>query len=438
MKPDIPNDEFTQPSGELARTLGVDATAHSGRRRLGRWLLAALLILAAVIGYLKWDAGRQVPAMRYVTQPAALGNLTVTVTATGNLQPINEVDVGSELSGIIRSVEVDYNDTVTKGQVLARLDTIKLTAQVLQSTAALAAAQAKVLQVKATIQEARAKRDRLKNLDTLSEQRAVSQLDLDVAGATLAKAEADLSAALAETDRAKAILDANTADLDKTVIRSPINGIVLVREVEPGQTVAASLQAPVLFTLAEDLAQMALHVDVDEADVGQVMAGQDATFTVDAFANRVFPAKITQVRFGSKTTGGVVTYETLLAVDNGDLLLRPGMTATAEIVVQHIENALLVPNAALRFTPPETDKLETRRGGGILMRLFPRPPRSGEKKREAAGNGKTKHRVWMLKGERPKSVPVTTGMTDGTRSQITGGEIRPGMALVVDVVSNGK
>ncbi|MFH1984465.1 MAG: efflux RND transporter periplasmic adaptor subunit [Pseudomonadota bacterium] len=422
---------------DVTRTLALESAARRRRRRW-RWFFAVLLVLIAGAGILKWEDRRQTPATQFVTLPATTGSLTVTVTATGNLQPINEVDVGSELSGIVRSVEVDYNDAVKQGQVLARLDTTKLQAQVLQSTAALAAAKAKVLQVQATIAETRAKRDRLKNLSVLSEQRAVSQLDIDVADAALARAEADKAAAIAEADRAKAILEANETDLGKAVIRSPINGVVLVRAVEPGQTVAASLQAPVLFTLAEDLSQMALHVDVDEADVGQVKAGQEATFTVDAFADRVFPAQITQVRFGSKTTGGVVTYETLLKVDNGDLLLRPGMTATAEIVVRKIENALLVPNAALRFTPPATVQGGQRRSGGILTRLFPRPQRNTEKKPATAGNGKTQLRVWTLRDGRSVPVAIFTGMTDGASTQVTGGDLQPGMPLIVDVVTQGK
>ena len=436
MTTDPAENNSIEPAAEILRTLEAHAAPSRGRR-VKRWLLTLAVVLVAAAAIVKWQAGRQTPALRFVTQPVITGNLTVTVTATGNLQPINEVDVGSELSGIVRSVDVDYNDTVTKGQVLARLDTTKLEAQVLQSKAALAAAKAKTLQVQATIRETRAKRDRLKKLASISDERAVSQLDLDAADAALAKAQADEAAAKAEADRARAILEANETDLGKAVIRSPINGVVLVRAVEPGQTVAASLQAPVLFTLAENLAQMALHVDVDEADVGQVMVGQQATFTVDAFPRRIFPARISQVRFGSKTTGGVVTYETLLTVDNSDLLLRPGMTATADIVVKQLANALLVPNAALRFTPPDTTRTPQRRSGNILSRLFPRPPRN-EPQRETNGGGKARTRVWTLRDGVPVPVMVTTGVSDGVRTQIVGGGLSSGTPLVVDTVGNGR
>ncbi|HSO19774.1 MAG TPA: efflux RND transporter periplasmic adaptor subunit, partial [Desulfosarcina sp.] len=331
---------------DISQALELNGTSGRGRR-MRKWLLWGVPLLAAAGLFLLWGGDGNGAKVQYITQPAAMGDLTVTVTATGNLEPINQVDVGSELSGIVRTVEVDYNDPVTEGQVLARLDTSKLEALVLQSKASLDAAKGKLLQVQATIRETRLKQDQLKKLGKMTDRRAVSQLDLDVANAALARALADEISAKAEVDRAKAILDANETDLSKAVIRSPINGIVLTRSVEPGQTVAASLQAPVLFTLAEDLTQMALHVDVDEADVGQVAAGQNAVFTVDAYPNRTFPARITQVRFGPKAVEGVVTYETLLNVENQDLSLRPGMTATAEIVVQKIENALLVPNAAL-------------------------------------------------------------------------------------------
>jgi HlyD family secretion protein len=363
--------------------------------------------------------------------------LTVSVTATGNLQPTNTVTVGSELSGIIKSVEVDYNDRVTVGQVLARLDTTKLQTQVLQSRAVVDAARAKVLQVGATIKEARDQLSRLKNLVKMGGSKALSKQDLDAAEAILARGLADEASAKASVNQAEAVLALNETDLAKALIKSPINGIVLTRSVEPGQTVAASLQAPVLFTLAEDLAHMELHVDVDEADVGQVMAGQKAQFTVDAYPERSFPAKITQVRFGSKTTSGVVTYETLLDVDNTDLSLRPGMTATADIVVMEVADALLVPNAALRFSPPMDLKGDQAPRGGILTKLFPRPPHRSEKPPEST-SVKKRQKVWGLRDNSPFAVSIETGVTDGTRTQVQQGDVKPGMALIVDTVSVAK
>lgn len=420
---------------DVSKTLALGAS--TGRGWFKKWVFIGLVLLAGVGLFFKWNTGRNGASVQYTTQSAVMGSLTVTVTATGNLEPINQVDVGSELSGIVRTVEADYNDSVVKDQVLARLDTSKLEAVTLQSRAALDAAKARVLQAQATIRESSVKLDRLKRLSKLSDSRAVSQLDLDVADASLARAKADESSAKAEVERAKAILDANETDLSKAVIRSPINGIVLARSVEPGQTVAASLQAPVLFTLAEDLARMELRVDVDEADVGQVHEGQKATFTVDAYPERSFPAVITQVRFGSKTVEGVVTYETLLNVDNADLSLRPGMTATADIVVREIEDTLLVPNAALRFSPPENSKAP-RQQGGILTKLFPRPSSSSNRQREDATAGKKQQKVWTLRDGQPVLIPVSIGMSDGTRTQITDGGLRPDTPLIVDAVSSRK
>lgn len=401
-----------------------------GRRWLKPFLfVAALSILFFAIGLLavQDDKGK----IRYRTRPAFTGDLTVTVSATGNLQPTNKVDVSSELSGIVKSVEVDFNDQVRVGQVLARLDTSKLSAQISQSQAALDAARARVLQAEATIKETRAALDRLREVGRLSNNRAVAKSDLETAQAALDRATADLAASRAAVSQAEATLQLNRTDLAKTEIKSPINGIVLTRSVEPGQTVAASLQAPVLFTLAENLAQMELHVDVDEADVGQVQTGQQATFTVDAYPDRNYPAEIAQIRFGAKTTNNVVTYETLLTVDNSDLSLRPGMTATAEITVTRMTDTLLVPNAALRFDPKLQER--ARSGGTVLSKLMPRPRWRPERPKEGGQNPGRMQQVWILgEGGQPVSVPVTIGLTDGTSTQILEGEIQPGLELVVD------
>ncbi len=431
-------DEHGKSDPDISEVLDLEGEGE-GRGRKRRWLIggAAILVLIAVLIIWPRFFGGNGDGIEYRTQPAARGDLTVTVTATGSLEPINQVDVGSELSGIVRTVEADYNDAVIRDQVLARLDTAKLDAQVLQSRAALDAARARVAQVSATIRETRAKLNRLETLGKLSDRRAVSPNDLEMAEAALARARADAAMAQAEVDRAEAVLTANETDLAKAVIRSPINGVVLTRSVEPGQTVAASLQAPVLFTLAEDLTEMALHVDVDEADVGKVSEGQAATFTVDAYPDRTFPASVSQVRLGPQTVEGVVTYETLLAVDNSDQALRPGMTATADIVVQRIGDALLVPNAALRYAPVTAAGPAPRRGGGILTKLFPRPRRDSDSRRDASGNGR-RQRVWTLREGRPAPVEVNIGVTDGVRTQVIDGDVTPGLELVVDAVRKGQ
>ncbi len=414
-------------------------THHASDGRRHKWkkrLVWGLVILVAVGILLKWNGSGTQEELNFRTQSAERGDLTIMVSATGNLQPTNQVEVGSELSGIIKTVEVDYNDHVKAGQILAELDTSKLQAQVLQANAALESSRARVMQAQATIKETRSALMRLQEARVLSNNRAVSTHDLDAAQASLDRAIADEASANAAVHQAQAALDAIQTDLSKTAIRSPINGIVLSRTVEPGQTVAASLQAPVLFTLAEDLTQMVLHVDVDEADVSQVREGQHAAFTVDAYPNRSFPAHITQVRFGSKNLNGVVTYETLLNVDNSDLSLRPGMTATADIVVQKIENALLLPNAALRFTPPEKSKESGRKGGGgLLGTLFRRHGGTPEKQPEETKAGKKQQHVWTVRDGQLFPITVTLGLTDGTRTEVVDGELRVGIPLVVDGTS---
>jgi HlyD family secretion protein len=291
-----------------------------GRRRLRR-VLAILGLLLFAGALLFWLLRGDEAAVRYETAEVTRGDLTVTVTATGTLEPVNQVDVGSELSGIIETVAVDFNDKVQRGQVLARLDTDRLQAQALESRAALQASQAKVTEAQATVLETRLAFERC---EKLAERKLCSAADLDTARAAHARAKAAEASARAQVAEARATLDGKETELAKAEIRSPIDGLVLLRQIEPGQTVAASLQAPVLFTLAEDLAQMELHVAVDEADVGSIAEGQTAEFTVDAWPERSFPATITQVRFAPLTVEGVVTYETVLAVDNSDLALRPG------------------------------------------------------------------------------------------------------------------
>ena len=411
----------------VADTLGVgtSARASSVTKRLLLWGGIALVLIGIGIS---WWLMRNGDGVRYETQAVRRGNLTVTVSATGNLQPTKNVDVGIEVSGTIRSVDVDYNDKVKAGQVLARLDTTKLEANRLQAQAALEAARAKVQQTQASTQEAKAQLARLKQVQALSGGKVPAQHELDTAQATLERAQADEASARAAVLQAQATLEATRTDLSKAVIRSPIDGVVLKRSVEPGQTVAASFQAPVLFTIAEDLSKMELQVDVDEADVGAVKAGQSATFTVDAYPGRTYPARIKTVYYGSQTVEGVVTYKAVLSVDNADLSLRPGMTATAVITVNEIHDALLVPNAALRFMPPAQQTMPTTSsGGGLIGRLF-RPPHF-ETKRPENTKG-PRQRVWTLKNGTLQPLDITTGSTDGAMTEVKAGALEPDMPVV--------
>lgn len=430
----MPDSSPTEKSNVVA-TLASGA-GHKRRPWLKKLLATIALLSVAAAALFWWQRATPAAAPQYKTQSVQRGDLKVTITATGTLAPVKQVQVGSELSGIVKSVEVDYNDRVKVGQILARLDTSKLATQVLQSRASLEAARGKVLQTMATVAETRRNLERLQSVLEISQGRAVSKHDLEAAQAALDRAQADQTSAEASVKQSEAVLKTIEADLAKAVIISPINGVVITRSVEPGQTVAASLQAPILFALAEDLAKMALHVDVDEADVGQVKTGQAATFTVDAYPERSYPARISQVRYGSKTVGGVVTYETLLEVDNSDLSLRPGMTATANITVKEVHDALLAPNAALRFVPPTRsngDNAKKQNGGSVLSRLFPRPQRGAPPRKEVNTRGTKKvQRVWVIQDGNLAPRPVSTGATDEISTEITGGDLQPGQELVVD------
>lgn len=414
--------------GDMAKKLGLDRQSRVVSR-LRRWLLLGGMVVAAGLAALYWNSRQATGQPRYLTQEVRRGSLTVAVSATGTLQPTNQVDVGSEISGTIKSVEVDYNDRVKRGQVLARIDTSKLEAQLKQSLAALAAARARVQQAQATVSEAKAKLGRLRQVQQVSGGKVPSQSEMETAQATFERAVADAANSRATVTQGEATLEAQRTDLAKAVIRSPVDGVVLKRAAEPGQTVAASFQTPVLFTLAEDLTQMELHVDVDEADVGKVREGQGASFTVDAYPERTFPARLSQVRFGAKTVAGVVTYETVLKVDNAGLLLRPGMTGTASIVVEQARDVLLVPNAALRFVPPQETSAPASRG--LVANLLPRPPRRSAS--PPGGNDKQPH-VWVLQQGRLQKVTLKTGMSDGSLTEVKGGALAPGRAVVVDVI----
>ncbi|MBN2312778.1 MAG: efflux RND transporter periplasmic adaptor subunit [Sedimentisphaerales bacterium] len=421
-------------NSDIAQTLGLGQHTVR-RRRLKRWLIVILIAATALILGIRGRTHKP-NSVQFKTEEVRRGDLTIIVSATGTLEPTNEVEVGSELSGIVKSVEVDYNDKVKVDQILARLDISKLQAEVTQSKAALKAAEAKVLQAKATVNETRNKLLQLQKVRELSNNKVPSQLDLDAAEAAFERAKADEASAVAAVSQAKATLDTFETDLYKADIRSPIDGVVLTRDVEPGQTVAAAFQAPVLFSLAEDLTQMELHVDVDEADIGQVREGQQAVFTVDAYPNRRFEAQIIQIRYGSQTVDGVVTYETVLKVDNSDLSLRPGMTATADITVKKVENAILVPNGALRFTPPVQEE-QVESDGNLLSKIMPHPPHQS-KQREEINTDKTQQRVWVLQDGQPVAVPISIDSTDGTSTEVVEGDINPGMAVIVDTMDTNQ
>ena len=441
MSTPIPSPAVAPPPGpdtetDLA-TLLAEPAAQAWYRRPALWAGVGLLALMAV-GLWYWQA-RQTASMApsYTTQTVARGNLTLTVTANGTLQPTRSMNIGSELSGTVLKVNVDVNDRVKKGQVLVELDTAKLRDQILRSRASLAAANAKVAQTVATVKEAKASLARLEEVARLSGGKVPSKTELDSSRAVLERAIADEASARASVNEAQAALSTDQINLSKASIRAPSDGVVLTRSVDPGNAVAASLQAVTLFTVAEDLAQLRLQVYVDEADVGSVTVGQNASFTVSAYPGRQYPARITRVAYGSTITDNVVTYLTYLDVDNNDLSLRPGMTATATITATQRKDVLLVPNSALRFAPTATGAGKPASSSSIVSSLMPRRRPTDSTRKSAAANASTAaaRQVWVLsKGGEGPAVPVavTPGISDGRMTEITGGELQVGMQVITD------
>ena len=413
----------TSDASDLAAVLA--ASGRQGKRRRWRGRLIILLVLiaaAAVAAYFYMGSGRS--EVSYDTQPAKRGDLTVLVTATGSVQPTEQVDISSELSGTVRDVNVDYNSTIKAGEVLALLDTNKLEADVKSSRAKLNSAKANVIKANADMQSASTSLERLKSLvkSNVSTQQSLDDASYKYDSAVAAKQINEAEVLASEAD-----LQLAEVNLAKAKIISPIDGVILTRSVNPGATVAASLSAPILFTIAGDLKKMELQVDVDEADVGQIAVGQKAKFTVDAYPDRTFPAEIEQIRFASEVVNNVVTYKAVLSVDNADLLLRPGMTATADVTVEAVKDTLMVPNAALRYAPAQAE----RRGRGIFS-LFG-PPRQRSNSGPALTG--TQRRVWVLRNGRPVPLVIQVGSSDGQFTQVVSGELRENDPLVTDATA---
>jgi len=323
--------------------------------------IAVLAVLGVGIGYWrKHQAAGTEGAFR--TAPVERGNIRVAISSTGTLSATSTVTVGSQISGQVTEILVDFNDRVTQGQVLARIDPKTYEAQIAQGNAQVASAQASLKQAQAT--QHNAELDYRRKAELVQRQ-LVARSDVDLARAALDQANAQVAAASAQIRQQTAATQTTRVNLDRTVIRSPVDGVVLTRSIEPGQTVAASLQAPELFTIAEDLAQMKIELAVDEADIGQVKAGQGVSFTVDAFPDRQFRGEVQQVRLAATTSNNVVTYPVVVAVDNSDGTLLPGLTVNAEIEVSRRDDVLKVANAALRFKP--TDAGTAGAGAGAAM-----------------------------------------------------------------------
>jgi HlyD family secretion protein len=400
------------------------------------------VIVLALLAVVVFSRGNGKPS--YITEPVARHALDISVTATGNLRPTNQVQVGSEVSGRIDRVLVDVNDRVGRGQVLAQINTDVIEDQIRQAQANVNSAHASVAQAGATLGVDSAQLARLQEVYRLSAGKVPSKTELEAAEANVKRDRASVAAAQASVASAQAQLSSAMTNRDRAVIRSPVSGVVLARQVEPGQTVAASFNTPTLFVLAEDLSSMQLRVNVDEADVGQVHPGQRATFTVDAYPGRSFAARIQRVDVGANatdaaasTTNTVVSYTAVLTVQNPDLALRPGMTATADIVTTEKKNVLLVPNAALRFSP---DRGASGAPGGVTGVLIPRRPRrgGGADKQATIGRG-SRQTVYLLGADnQPRAVQVVVGDSNGSQTEIVSGALKAGDAAITAKLAAGE
>jgi HlyD family secretion protein len=385
--------DHVPPPGPDADMIGRLGLNLRGRRFTRRQIALAAggVVAVIVVAWLLLGGGEK---PQYITGEITRGPLYVTVSATGTLAPRDQVDVGSEVSGRIDELYADYNDHVKKGEKLAKINTDQIMAELDQARATLAQAQATLDQDRQTM----GRYGKLRRTDAVSPQ----QYDSGVGDYGRAKAGVALAAAQVKADETL---------LTKATIFAPIDGVVLDRKVSRGQTVVAAMTTPVLYTLASDLSQMELDVDIDEADVGAVRAGQPAGFAVDAYPNKIFAATLIQIRNAPQTVQGVVTYKGILLVQNRGLLLKPGMTATATIMAEKLNDTLDVPNAALRFIAPDD----------IAKKAPPPPAQPNE------------GRVWTEDGKTLKPHDLKLGPTDGRRTQILDGDLKVGDSVVTDI-----
>jgi HlyD family secretion protein len=419
------------PSIAIEESLGLDAKGR-GKERRRKWTIWGTILLLAVAGFGTWQWFDQAPAkIVYTSEAAAPRDLTIKVSATGTLQPLTQVDVSSELSGVVRSVEVDENQQVKKGDVLAVLDKTRIQAQIEGAKASVLAAEAQVEQAETTLADTSRTLERTQQLAVKG---MAAKQALDTATADRDRAAAALSIAKANVAVAQANEKLQETDLAKSTIYAPIDGVVLTRSVDPGQTVASSFSAPVLFVIAEDLKRMQLEAAIDEADIGRVAKGQTGHFTVDAFPDQRFDAKISDIAYASVTTDNVVTYEAKLDVDNSKLLLRPGMTAAVDIVTRQADGVLTVPNAAFRYSPPARQAGSNR--GFSLRDLFMPRFRRHRDRAEPPATAEGMRAVYVLRDGHPQKVMVKPGDTDGEFTEILSG-LKEGDKVIIDSSQQG-
>jgi HlyD family secretion protein len=390
-----------------------------GRTRSALWIAAGLLTIGGVTAVVVRRV-RAKPEVHYDTAEVDRGTIAAKVTATGNLSALLTVQVGSQVSGRVQQLFVDYNSPVKKGQPIAKLDPLLFNAAVEQARANYLSLQGGLNKDQAQENNTKLIFDRTK---ALVDQKVMAQSDLDAASANYQAAKAQVEADKSNLESARAMLNQAEVNLGYTTIVSPIDGIVISRNVDVGQTVAASFQAPTLFVIAQDLRRMQVDTNVGEADVGRLTAGMPATFTVDAYPGRPFTGRLRQIRNAAQTIQNVVTYDAVIDVGNPSLLLKPGMTANVVFVAAQKDDVVRLRNAALRFQPDPP----------LLARIGAKAP-APDPLAQAAGQ----RTVWVLRGGQPVRVVVSTGITDGTWTEMVGGNIQPGDALITDMNVNAR
>ncbi|MBI4490571.1 MAG: efflux RND transporter periplasmic adaptor subunit [Deltaproteobacteria bacterium] len=404
-----------------------------------RSLIIMSFLLTGLLGVGFWNLRNGAQESPYVTAPVQKGDIAQVVSATGTLQAVVTVQVGSQVSGTIVKLNVDFNSEVEKDQVLAELDPSKFKARVDEEKANLLGAQANLAKAKVTLEDTRRT---LTRASELRKRDLISQSELDTAQVAYDTATAQSKVAEAQVKQAEASLNQASVDLANTLIRSPVYGIVISRNVDVGQTVAASLQAPTLFTIADDLSKMEVHTNVDEADIGNVLVGQEVTFTVDAYPARHFKGRVSQVRNAPNLVQNVVTYNAVVGIENKELLFKPGMTANVEFLISRKSDVLRIPNMAIRFKPPSEKQdaqellRQANRSGGGGRGSRGRAPSS----RPRSGDGKDGRwvRIYVLKDLQPQPVQVRLGITDGSYTEVIEGEIQEEQRIILAMSSSAE
>ncbi len=389
------------------------------KRRL--YLAAAVVVLLAGVGLWRWQAGSAKGKPQYETAAVDKGNIVAKVTATGTLSAIVTVQVGSQVSGRIAELKADFNSAVKKGQLIAKIDPALFQAAVEQARANFVAAQGNLARSQAQATDADRQAARAQ---ALSERKLIALADYETAQSNADAARAQVAASQGSVEQARAALHHAQVNLAYTDIVSPTSGVVISRNVDVGQTVAASLQAPTLFVIAEDLAKMQVDTSVAEADVGRLRAGMDATFTVDAYPSEAFRGVVRQIRNAPQTVQNVVTYDAVIDVANPALKLKPGMTANVTFIYAEKDDVVRIPNAALRFRPPSD--LQKGQGGAGAARAGGgnRGPRPAETRDQRT--------LWVLREAGPAPVRVRTGISDGSTTELLEGELQPGDRVITD------